>query len=1048
MAHTRRVSACKQIGFQGSPGSGKTRQAIALMALFARRFHGRTTEFAGQPLPTWAYRLIRAWRNNPYVTGAAPRALPITVSTPMRVTTTWEREVLGAYPGAELMMIDSFRDVDTYMARCAESTAPTVVAVFSQSKTRAFSLDWEPAVITRARSRTVPVLAPERARRAVLTDTPQGPVWVIPDYAPTQFSIDDEAHFLAFLAAEGVDTTRPWSLNVAGFISFDAGDRYEIEDRQGTWTLHALSAITPLIFNEKTVGWLDPHTGQVITEVITESIFFCPDCGHRIEAMPQTKGGTNTTGTGANEDAEETLVPVTSLTYFKRQQRTCANCTSPLWQRRRTDAATKKWPMPTFAQWSAALQQLHDDGALPALGNVPTTRRITRVEPDEQGEGLVISLGREAASDFSPYEYMLMKYAGCVALHLADEAHNARGANTDISRSIHYAFKTAQTYAILSGTISGGMLDGLYHLLFRFKPAFWTRLGLGWGDVEAAIQRYGFTQETVTEHQGEARKGSGKSDVTVTTVPAPGMSAKLIPMLLESLIFIDAPRDLGAFMPDMEEIPDVVDMDDPEVQRITAEAKAQVQDADATRRALALAYTALMNDPGAADHERATAQTELDAAAETLHAVEAHAKEVKARVAQIDLAAAYKDITGTLEDLARKRIQPAILAKGMLPRWWATLPCVRPAFKVTRTLRGEWGDLEGVEQLYQAPVLAEDYLYPLERRLQERTEEQLAMGRAVMIYIEQNDVRSTPKRLQWVLAAHSPWTLPNNVAPEDREDAIRAAYDAGKRVLIVPYRRVSEGLNLQFLDTVIWYELAQNYYHLEQSNLRIRRLGATNLKQVIYLVYRGSLAHKKLIKLGEQSGSASMFAGDTPEGALVRAAGADRTTLARMSANVDQCDDAPELDVVSDDALRARFARRSQEANAALKRGRVWVGVEDTLPARLAALRAAWATRAAQSLPTVVALPTARIPAPAATLSAMPVATAPVVVPTPQVEARMEFGNLDFIGAVLRKKRVNGRAARHEANAQLDLFGQWEAPLAMPTTTPTPAPAAQFTLAL
>lgn len=1036
MAHRRRIPAPRQIAFQGSPGSGKTRQLIALIALFARRYHGRSTEFRGQPLPTWAYRLIRNWRNNPHTTGDAPRALPIAVSTPMRVTTTWEREVLGAFPGAEVLMIDTFRDVDAWMARCATSTAPVVVGVFSQSKTRAFSLDWEPAVRTRARSRVVPVKDERRARRAVLVEGRRGPSWAIPDGAPRTFIVEDEERLLGFLRGEGVATGRPWSLSAEGVIRFDDGDAYEVEggDDPATWALRPLIPVEPLTVDGTLVGFTHAATGQVITETIAESVFFCPDCGALITAPLDRK---EKRGDGEEDD---TAYTVTSITYFRKQQRECRICRSPLWQRRRNDGARAKWPMPTFAAWSAAVEQLRAEGQLRALGQSPTTSRIARVEPEAGGEGLVITTGREAPSDFSPFEYLYLKYPGCVAHHAADEAHNARGTNTDIARSVHYGWQGAQTRSLLSGTISGGMLDGLYHLLYRFRPALWRRLGLGWADVEEAIRRYGFTQETVTEHQGDARRGSGKSDVSVSTVPAPGMSAKLLPMLMEFMIFIDAERDLGGFMPDLEEIPEVVDMDDPQIRSTVAEAEAAVGEALAAAREAHDTYESVMNDPGATDHERADAAVDLELAEAAVETARANERAFRERARAVDLAGAYRELTGWLEKAAKDRIQPAILAKGILPRWWSVLPCVRPAFKVTRTLRGDWGDVEGQETLYQAPVLAEDYRYPLEQALLRHVEDQLGKGRTVMVYIEQNDVRSTPRRLEEVLAKFGPWTLPNNVAPEDREDAIREAFNHGKQVFIVGYRRVSEGLNLQFLDTIIWYELAMNYYHLRQSNQRIQRLGATSLKQVVYLVYRGSVAHKKLVKLGEQSGSASLFAGDTPEGALVKTAGADRTTLARMSASVEQAGDEPAEEAgaitMSDAALREAFARRSREANAARKKGRTWIGVEDTLPERLNALRAAWASSAAAALPVAVAAPApspvpapvarAATPAPAASTPAPGPAAAtlaaPAITPAPAAESRPAFGDLDFIGATLRTRRKRAREERGQATEQLDLF--------------------------
>jgi hypothetical protein len=913
VAHRKRVPACKQVGFQGSPGSGKTRQAIALTALFARRFHGRTTEFRGQPLPTWAYRLIRAWRNNPYTLGSAPRALPIAVSTPMRVTTTWEREFAGTYPEAEVLMIETFRDVDEWMRRAAISTAPIVVGVFSQSKTRAFSHDWTPAVIER--TRTI---------------------------------------------------------------------RHVTDD------------------------------GIVVEDKVTN--FYCPDCGQRIEAVPGRKAVT--------EEGEDDVVPVTSITYFTKKQRCCANCSAPLWRRRRTEAAGKKQPMPTFAEWSAAIEQMHRNGELGTFNSNANSRRIARVSGTTVG-ALEITLGREGASDFSPYAYMLHKYAGCIAIHLADEAHNARGTNTDIARSIHYGFKSAQTYAILSGTISGGMLDGLYHLLYRFKPSFWKKLGLGWNDMDEAMKRYGFETETVTEHEGDSRKGSGKSDVTVSVKPAPGMSAKLIPMLLESIIFIDAEKDLGSFLPDMEEIPDIVDLEDPLVRELLLEANAEATEAREALQATREAAEEMEDDPMATAEERAEAQRAVAEAEAALQAVEASLKATQDRMRSVDLARAYADVESELEKLAQ-RYQAAQLAKGMLPRWWSVLPCSEKPYEVIRTERGDWGDLQASEMIFRAPVLATDWRYPLERRLIEHVTAETELGRTVMVYTEQNALRSMSDRLKVVLAAFDPWVLPNNVDPEDREDAIRAAYDAGKKVFIVPYRRVSEGLNLQFLDTIIWYEMAQNHYHREQSNLRIRRLGATTLKKVIYLVYRGTVAHKKLAKLGNQSGAASLFAGDTPQGALVKAVGADRTTLAQMSAKIDGIEEDP---VTSDEELKAAFARRSAEANAARKRGRTWVGITDTLPQRLEALRATLV----HTITTPAVIPPAPQPAPAPVVSlptpvpsvvsvsavnAQPEIVVTVEEPTPAIQ----FGDLELIATVLRKRRAANRAERKGQQQQLDLF--------------------------
>jgi hypothetical protein len=109
-----------------------------------------------------------------------------------------------------------------------------------------------------------------------------------------------------------------------------------------------------------------------------------------------------------------------------------------------------------------------------------------------------------------------------------------------------------------------------------------------------------------------------------------------------------------------------------------------------------------------------------------------------------------------------------------------------------------------------------------------------------MIYFEQNDVRSTADRLNHVLADFEPWTLPNSVDAQDREEAINAAVDKGYTVLLVPYRRVLEGLNLQKVKTIGWFELAMNLFMLDQASRRSWRLGQDTLVRLYYLAYKGT----------------------------------------------------------------------------------------------------------------------------------------------------------------------------------------------------------------
>ncbi|GCE24512.1 hypothetical protein [Dictyobacter kobayashii] len=132
-----------------------------------------------------------------------------------------------------------------------------------------------------------------------------------------------------------------------------------------------------------------------------------------------------------------------------------------------------------------------------------------------------------------------------------------------------------------------------------------------------------------------------------------------------------------------------------------------------------------------------------------------------------------------------------------------------------------------------------------------------------MLYIDQNQERSTARRLEWVLqqAGVKSWTLPNTVKPEDRQqriiEAMSMASEGGApvSVAIVPYSRVNEGINLQsVVDTIIWVEMALNLFMLEQASRRAWRLGKREEVRIYYLAYAGTVGHQKMRKLGAQSG--------------------------------------------------------------------------------------------------------------------------------------------------------------------------------------------------
>jgi hypothetical protein len=893
---------------------------ILIMALFADTWQHRHV-WEGKR-PTWVKGVRRAWQANPRTIGDAPRALPLAVMTPMRVVPVWEKEITGAWPEAEVIVIEDYADVRRWMDRCAVSDAPAVVALFSQSKTRAFGRAWQPAVISKGR-----------------------PVKV--------FDLKPSPELLPELEA----------------VTNDKG---------------------------KLVAYTVKATGAFLMKDAIEETFSCPDCHSIVEAEPgslrKKRAGDTASAEAKADDAEARRERVRSITWFEDRRRTCDHCGAPLWSDARIKPVQAKYPQIPFNVWSKAVDVAP---AIGAAGETADTLMPNRARKRTQAEVRIVDTsGNRAAAapdSFSPYDYWHRFYRGCCAFVEIDESHNLRGQSTDIAHSGHLAQQASQTFGYGSGKHYGGTLTDFYHYWYRYNPRFWQRLGLGWNEAEKAMSRYGVIQTITKEHESSARRGSGKTDVSITTIPAPGISTRLLPYLLSDLAFIDV-LDVGAFMPPREEIPVVVEMDDDSLRQYVEDARHALTLAEAAVVEAEQARDDALGDPGSTADEREAAEARLEAARTQVEQARSAVTDARAWVAARDLKGAYHEIEGALRAKAEKRNEAARLAQGTLPRWWSILPMwEKLPFTVSETHRGDWGDVEEVVEIFRAPALTSDHLYPLERELRRIVAAEVAAGRPVMVYIEQNDIRSTADRLMHVLADFEPWTMPNSVDAEDREDAINAAVDAGYTVLLVPYRRVLEGLNLQKVKTILWYELAMNLFKLDQASRRSWRLGQDTLVRLYYLAYKGTATHRQMIRLGTKSGAAALFAGNTPDGELAKAAGADKTTLARLSKGLEADE---EID------LAAAFKRRGEELAARLATGRTWIGASDTLAARLAA----------RVVPTPVA---------EAILDAEGVKTLGDVEAPSACEAvklpSVTFGNLDDIGAVLRTRRKQRRTVSAEA---------------------------------
>jgi hypothetical protein len=766
----------------------------------------------------------------------------------------------------------------------------------------------------------------------------------------------------------------------------------------------------------KLVGYRQVN-GELLMKTTTHTVYRCPDCFGIIRAIPGKISvgksdfqmeGSEVLRQEAEDENESLKEVVTSQVWFEKKPRWCTcdharnvarrrqhikPLRSALWTEARTQLTQQKYPRASYAEWDRVMEK----AVFPPLRATARLQeeQLMQGKPGKQGkqdegqetislrpqrvsrltrtsEGLA-SIHLPAASDplmiehydfvtpppdsFGVYEYLIRFFEGCVALTVVDESHNGRAQNSDIARALHRAMRAAQSYMLTSGTHYGGDVQSFYYYWFRFHPAFWRRLGLAWKQSSEALRRYGVIQLWIKEYESDARRGGGKTTVQ-STVPAPGLSAKLLPYLLADLCFLTV-LDVGAYMPPKVEIPVIVSMHD-------AFLEAKKQEVQEMIRAPKLALDQLRTEQqrlfeavrdGREDRQALQKWSQREAQAQQAFAQALEeSKQLADWIAERDLLSAYLGIVKQLAALARKGNQTARMAQGTIPRWFAILPCEKP-YELWQTKRSNWGEMLSKQCIIKTPLLAEDYVYPLEKRLLTLVQAELAQGRRLMVYIDQNQERSTARRLEWVLqqAGIASWTLPNTVKPEDRQQKIiemmRPGPDgkAAVTVALVPYSRVNEGINLQsVVDTIIWYEMALNLFMLEQASRRAWRLGKREEVRIYYLAYAGTAGHQKMRKLGGQSGAAAAFAGEPARGALIEEAGADRTTLARFSETVeaellvdDEESDASSLLTMLNendtDVLTAAFARRADEERAVLQKGRSWFGLSDTLPVRLPA---------------------------------------------------------------------------------------------------------------
>ncbi len=400
----RSIDLTGRTAIQGEPGTGKTRLAAATAARMAYRWRRRNSEFRQTVQPAWIAGLRRAWLKNPSTlallglesvrdprtrqiiayrnreTGrlmapeaAGPTALPVLISTPLKVTKEYAREIRAAWPEVEVLFIEKHTDIMRWLERCATSAAPAVFAICSHSTTRAFGREWHPAVLERTSTSVVPDLEPDEALKASLE------------------AVYDQKDRLV------------------GYRSRDAGNLLTKEVKVSHIYCPACSVSRRYPPGGR-VGRIDAVPGQ-----------HDPSGG---QEQGKQEGQIHASEDQDREQARQSE-PVTSLTWFRQKPRWCSCPTdrrneerrsvgkpvlrAPLWQERRLAATERKNPQLPFAAWSHAMTSLVD-----AARETEATGGVAKlVKGVQEHESVLVNLIEAILHDRPGLSHLLGTLATC-----------------------------------------------------------------------------------------------------------------------------------------------------------------------------------------------------------------------------------------------------------------------------------------------------------------------------------------------------------------------------------------------------------------------------------------------------------------------------------------------------------------------------------------------------------------------------------------------------------------------------------------------------------
>lgn len=163
-------------------------------------------------------------------------------------------------------------------------------------------------------------------------------------------------------------------------------------------------------------------------------------------------------------------------------------------------------------------------------------------------------------------KYMREHLKGIMDYAIIDECHLYKG-DTEQGQAACDLMLASKKRILLTGTLLNGYADGLFYLLYRTLPRLMKKDGLEYNNEMEFTRRYGVTMNT-------ARTSGRSRRVSTTEKKLPGVSPLVFTkFLLNNAVFLSM-SDMSEGLPEYEEIPLGVDMDD-ELKRAYGEFEAE-----------------------------------------------------------------------------------------------------------------------------------------------------------------------------------------------------------------------------------------------------------------------------------------------------------------------------------------------------------------------------------------------------------------------------------------------------------------------------------------